>query len=463
MTDYIRIPPDSTGKKVLTKSHIIDADTCNVQVTHIADPITPTQLLYIDDKGAGYFRFTEGTPILDAHGIMATSNSRILGVYEHSIDSYDDLFVNVEANGGTSTYDEVAGNINLMVTSVSGSSIQRTTNRYHYNQIGVPLLIAIIVYCADVGKANNVRRWGYYDDNNGGFFELNETSLSFVLRSNITGMVIDTPIPQAYWNDPLDGNGSSGITIDITKLTKYWVDVVEGVAIRIGIYGSSGERLVALVVPISMQDPTTSIRYGSLPFRFENFNTGTTIGVSELNVSSAVIKIDGDANYTFWRYGGLECSGKEITHSNMPIMSVKSKTVLQNGNKNIINVFPEDLCIYCEGGPFRLDIVSHYEGNALLTISGSSPTWGIDNYSTLLGDSDATYIDTENDDYWIMKTLYFPVGVTNMNLSYMYELNDEGILLSGDGIYSVICSFVGTNLTGANAIVTIALSTRELW
>jgi len=276
-------------------------------------------------------------------------------------------------------------------------------------------------------------------------------------------MVIDTPIPQAYWNDPLDGNGSSGVTIDITKLTKYWVDVVEGVAIRIGIYGSSGKRLVALVVPISMQDPTTSIRSGSLPFRFENFNTGTTIGVSELNVSSAVIKIDGDANYTFWRYGGLECSGKEITHSNMPIMSVKSKTVLQNGNKNIINVFPEDLCVYCEGGPFRLDIVSHYEGNALLTISGSSPTWGIDNYSTLLGDSDATYIDTENDDYWIMKTLYFPVGVTNMNLSYMYELNDEGILLSGDGIYSAICSFVGTNLTGANAIVTIALSTRELW
>lgn len=62
-----------------------------------------------------------------------------------------------------------------------------------------------------------VQRIGYFDDNNGIFFEANGTALRMVIRSKITGTPVDVAIERADWIDKLDGTGPSGLVFDPTK------------------------------------------------------------------------------------------------------------------------------------------------------------------------------------------------------------------------------------------------------
>ncbi len=49
--------------------------------------------------------------------------------------------------------------------------------------------------------AGVTKRLGYYDDENGFFFELSPTAINIVLRSNVTGSVVNTRIAQAKWSN----------------------------------------------------------------------------------------------------------------------------------------------------------------------------------------------------------------------------------------------------------------------
>ena len=47
----------------------------------------------------------------------------------------------------------------------------------------------------------------------------------FVKRSSVTGSLVNTEISQSNWNvDPLNGNGPSGLTLDLTKVQIIWFD-----------------------------------------------------------------------------------------------------------------------------------------------------------------------------------------------------------------------------------------------
>jgi hypothetical protein len=91
-------------------------------------------------------------------------------------------------------------------------------------------------------------------------------------------------------------------------------------------------------------------------------------------------------------------------------------------------------------------------------------SWGVDNYSTLDGDATATAITTDDEDYWNFTSFFVNDGITNLDMKSFYELNDEGVLLAGDGDTRGILSFVCTALDPEDTpIVTLELSTRELW
>jgi len=129
---YIRVPPDGAGKKVYTLTQTVSGESVEAQVTHISDSTNPTQFLSIDNKGSASVRFAEGQPPLAGFGYLKVADQRVLGVYESSQGSYDDLFSITAVTGGTSVYD-MTGNGQLLTTSTaSGSRVFRRTNRYHY-------------------------------------------------------------------------------------------------------------------------------------------------------------------------------------------------------------------------------------------------------------------------------------------------------------------------------------------
>lgn len=452
---YVRVPPDSTGKKVYTKDHVVGADDVQVQAVHLSDPDTPSQFLSVDNRGSASVRFAEGQPIMAGFGSLKVSNQRALGVYESSMDSYNDLFSISEINGGTNTYDSVASSHVLAVTGVAGSKTSSTTNRYHYYLPGTSNAINMTIACGDTGKVGNVRRWGAFDAKDGLFFELLGTTLCVVIRNSTSGTVVETKIPQSQWNaDKVDGTGISGYSIDITKINVYWIDYqwLGAGRVRFGIFEPSGARLVCHEFMNAGQNALPYMRTGTLPLATDNENIATTGSSSELrNVCLAIYAEGTYEDYTFWRNSDMFSPYVAIDSVNKHILSMKSKATI-SGHHNSIQSYPEILSVYTDQ-PVSIML---YQDTVL-----TGGTWEIESDSSIDGTTVGTLDITGARKFC---SIFFSPGAHNYNLSHLFEVNDEGVMLNANGVPS-IWSFTGTTLGALTppANVLISLQYKELW
>lgn len=65
---------------------------------------------------------------------------------------------------------------------------------------------------------------GVFSDDNGIFLKQTAASMQLVRRTNVTGTPVDNVVNQASWDDPMDGTGASGKTIDWTKAQLMIID-----------------------------------------------------------------------------------------------------------------------------------------------------------------------------------------------------------------------------------------------
>ena len=456
---YVQVPPDGAGKKIYTNQHVISGQTVQVQGVNIVSGNDPANIMKIDPRGSTYMRFFEGDPIIASYGDLKTLEEHILGVYEHTIDSYDDLFTIDEISGGTSTFNSNESSIVLDVTNDPGSRVTRTTNRYHYYQPGVAFLVIMAVSCGDAGKENNKRQWGLFGNSYGLFFELSGTTLNVVLRENSTGPVINRVFSQSEWNvDKLDGTGNSGIDLDVTKAYQYFISInYPSGGFTFGIYDFIIGRIVCHKINISGAINFPLIRHVNLPVRFNNENIGVTDSSSELREIMAVVKTEGHTDFTFWRFGDLGVENKIVT-TNTPVLSLRAKTTLESGGMNRINSYPETLSVYSTGSTLKISFVAH---NAPMT----GETWSIhSDGGPIEADIDATEIDVNDDSYWKMITFYVQDGqATNIDLTPYFELNDEGMLLPANGVQTNLYTFVASTIGGNVASVNMDLTYRALY
>lgn len=450
---YVQVPPDSTGKKLHTLQHSITGNTVEVQAFHLADPTIPTSLLAVDSRGAAAVRFTEGQPILTAYGSLKAESERTLGVYEASLDSYDALFSIITANGGTSTYDPVKSSTVLATTTASGSSVSRTTNRYHYYLPGTSNLARFSVACGDTGKAGNVRRWGVYDDNDGIFFELSGTTLGVVIRSSTSGSVVNSPVPRVAWTDKLDGTGISGVTLDLTKVNNFWADYTFSGAgrVRFGIYEPNGNRLIAYTIQVGNVYPFPTIRTGTLPFRLENINTSATGSSSELREVVLSMSTESDPkDYTFWRSADMEVYGVTTT-TDTHLISMKSLGTI-NGKHNAVQAYPEVLSIIATGGAVAVTLWQ--------TVDITAPSWVVGTGDSSIQGSTVGTVSLVGARKFA--TFFVAEGVANIDLTPYFEVNDEGIMCQANGTGEV-WSITATKLSGTTVTTGVNLAYRELW
>jgi hypothetical protein len=141
-------------------------------------------------------------------------------------------------------------------------------------------------------QTNLRQRVGYFGTDNGIYVQLNDNTLSFVERSLVTGVVTETTVNQSSWNaDTLDGNGPSGVTLDITKAQILFMDIEwlgEG-TVRVG-FIIDGNFIVCHRFNHANFITSTYITTASLPLRYEITNTGVTASPSTLKqvCSSAI-------------------------------------------------------------------------------------------------------------------------------------------------------------------------------
>jgi hypothetical protein len=272
----------------------------------------------------------KNSPNIDAFGRLRVSNPFTLFDSSHRFDD-NGLWSTSAVTGGAATFNAAQGLVDLDVTAASGSEVIRETTKVFSYQPGKSLLV-LSTFVMNAAKTNLRQRIGYYGTNNGYYLELDNSTVSFVERSFVTGAVVNTPVAQASWNiDPMDGSGPSGITLDLTKAQILFMDLEWlGVGtVRIG-FVINGNFYVCHKFNHANIIATTYITTASLPLRYEITNTGATSGASKLKQICSTVLSEGGYELR----GSQQAVGTPITSPRTlttagtyyPIVSIRLKS-----------------------------------------------------------------------------------------------------------------------------------------
>lgn len=270
------------------------------------------------------------TPNIDAFGRLRVSNPFTLFDSSHRFDD-NELWSTATAVSGSATFDANEGLINLGVTAASGSEVIRETTKVFSYQPGKSLFV-LSTFVMNSAKTGLRQRVGYYGAANGYYLELNNSTVTFVERSSVSGSLVNTPVAQASWNvDPMDGSGPSGITLDLTKAQILFMDLEWlGVGtVRIG-FVINGNFYVCHKFHHANLITSTYITTASLPLRYEITNTAATASSSRLKqICSTVLSEGGYQLNGLQQAIGLPVTTPKnlpVAGTFYPVVSIRLKT-----------------------------------------------------------------------------------------------------------------------------------------
>ena len=298
---FVRVPPDSTGKRLFTQEHTVGGNPVQAQVMHLADEDNPSFLAAVDQSGALYTRFAEGKPQLDSFGKLRVSGATILGDYTFKEGLLPGMFAGRRIGSATITHDDVVHCAVLANTTASGDIAAFTSNVYHHYFPGISQLAVMTVACGDAGKAGLTRRWGYFDASNGFMFAQVNGVFRCQVRSDRSGSAaLIADVAQADFNvDKLDGTGPSGMNIALTDDNIYWIDIqwLGAGRVRFGTY-YQGQRVICHEYYHEGNGGLPHSTSGSLPVCFAQANTSTTASSSEMRAWCAAVLTEASIDIT---------------------------------------------------------------------------------------------------------------------------------------------------------------------
>lgn len=265
---------------------------------------------------------------VDAFGRLRVSNPFTLFDSQNRY-AADNQYDTSTATGGTLTYLPNETSCALAVTTTSGSEVVRQTFRNFAYQPGKSLL-SLMTFTMAPGQTNLRQRVGYFNTQNGVFFQQDGTTLSFVLRSSslpTPGTPSDVrTIPQSSWNgDKLDGTGASGIVLDVTKTQILWMDFEWlGVGrVRCGFF-QDGDFVVCHTFDNENVQTAVYMTTAILPLRYEITATGTLSSTATLKqICSTVISEGGYAQTVVETVVRRTTLLNTIGNTFLPILSVR--------------------------------------------------------------------------------------------------------------------------------------------
>jgi len=204
--------------------------------------------------------------------------------------------VQISGSGTTSTYSSDRASSVIAVTNVTaGRRVRQTYQRFNYQPGKSTLILMTGILNKSGGGSGIIRRMGYYDDNNGVFLQDSSGTYSVVRRTHVSGSPVDTVVSQASWNiDTLDGNGDSGITIDLTKTNILVIDL-EWLGVGRVRFGFNIDGITYYFHQFLNANSLDSVYMSTpnLPLRYEIINSGTGIASEFECICTSVIS-EGD-------------------------------------------------------------------------------------------------------------------------------------------------------------------------
>lgn len=315
------------------------------------------------------------SPNLDAFGRLRISNPESIFASTHIFDSgytYYDTFL----SGGTVTFNQSKSEMQFNVTA-NGNRVLREQHGYNYYQPGKSQLIFLtgVFGTATTGVRKKI---GYFNDDDGLFFESSGTTFGAVLRTSTSGVPVDTFVPQSSWNiDTLiTGNtlNPSGIHLDITK-TQIFIINFQWLGVGRVVYGLDIDGVIIPVHQILNANNKTSVymKTGNLPVRYEVTSQGGSDSTFK-QICSSVVSEGGITPLTYSNVVSNGLSTRTFT-TRKSIISLRLSDTF-NGQVNRIIVEPDEIDIVT-----TTSTVSAYwelvlqRGYLSETNLGGSPTW----------------------------------------------------------------------------------------
>lgn len=266
------------------------------------------------------------TALNDAFGRIRVSNPHYVFESQSQYDAQPLIFNTVTSGGGSSSAhlpNESA--VNMTVGTGATDYVIRQSKQYLRYQPGKSQMI-LMTGTMGAAVANVAKRIGYFDNNNGLFFQQTSSALSVVRRSYTGGSVSDTPVNQASWNiDAMDGNGPSGIELDMTKSQIFIIDL-EWLGVGRVRFGFVVDGTIYYCHELLNTNvlPTVYMTTANLPVRYEIANTAVSAGASMKAICCSVSSEGGYDKFGFPFSVGRGASYASVT-TRRPILSIKPR------------------------------------------------------------------------------------------------------------------------------------------
>lgn len=235
---------------------------------------------------------------LDSFNRLRTSDlNTILDISQ--IYSKNNLKEDEYTNGSGSVSHNVNESTNTLSVSANNDRVIRQSRIYTKYQPGKSFII-YLTGCINNNnnQTNTVSRLGYFDDNNGIYFEYDGSDMYIVKRSYTSGSIVNTKVIQSEWNvDPMNGNGLSGINIDFSKYLIYTINFswLGAGIIDIGIFYSGENYILHHFSHTDITEPYMTTP--DLPSRYEILSSG--VGNNSGQLKQGCVSINTESSQYF--------------------------------------------------------------------------------------------------------------------------------------------------------------------
>ncbi len=243
----------------------------------------------------------------------------------------DPQFDTATTGTGSATYNSNEASVSMAVTAGGVGSVTKQTYRVFPYQPGKGLLVLATFVMDSSLNAGLTQRVGYYNTQNGVFFQKVDGVYSFVLRSNS----IPTPgtpsdvrtVNQADWNgDKLDGTGASGYTLNPATAQILWMDFEWlGVgSVRCG-FIIDGQYIVCHTFNNANDITTVYMSTAILPVRYEIVSSVAVAGTLKM-ICSSVVSEGGYEQYSYGHIARRTTALATIGTTFLPLVSIRLKS-----------------------------------------------------------------------------------------------------------------------------------------
>lgn len=264
----------------------------------------------------------QDTMSIDAFGRWRVSEPYTIFDSKQMLDAQPLFWDDQQISGGSTSSTHVPASActrMLVAANTAGNRTRQTFMRFNY-QPGKSQLV-LMTSRLSLKPTGITARVGMFDDNDGMFFQVADGALSAVVRSSVGGSPSDAnAVAQASWNkDSLDGNGPSGITLDMTKAQiMFWDFEWLGIGrVRCG-FVINGLFYVAHEFYHSNSVTAVYMSTPNLPLRLELINSGAAAQTTLDHICSTIMS-----------EGGIEKNGKllYISTGGTPVVAASASTI----------------------------------------------------------------------------------------------------------------------------------------